>query len=106
MVATTLHGANATSCPTIFYNSCTLKGSDGVLQLKNKSHVRLYSCGPLDLKRGRHVEHEDAGCTDALWRNGQRREHTELDFRLTISFRKFNGNWRVVHEHHSVPAAE
>jgi ketosteroid isomerase-like protein len=28
----------------------------------------------------------------------------ELDFRLTVGLRKINGRWRVVHEHHSVPA--
>jgi ketosteroid isomerase-like protein len=28
----------------------------------------------------------------------------ELDFRLTICFRKIDGCWTVMHEHHSVPA--
>jgi uncharacterized protein (TIGR02246 family) len=28
----------------------------------------------------------------------------ELQFRLTMGFRKKNGRWRIVHEHHSVPA--
>jgi uncharacterized protein (TIGR02246 family) len=28
----------------------------------------------------------------------------ELEFRLTICFRKIDGRWRVMHEHHSVPA--
>jgi uncharacterized protein (TIGR02246 family) len=28
----------------------------------------------------------------------------ELDFRLTMCFQKQNGEWLVVHEHHSVPA--
>jgi uncharacterized protein (TIGR02246 family) len=27
-----------------------------------------------------------------------------LDFRLTMGLRKFEGRWRVMHEHHSVPA--
>ena len=31
-------------------------------------------------------------------------EHNELDFRLTIGLRKTDGRWRIVHEHHSVPA--
>jgi ketosteroid isomerase-like protein len=30
---------------------------------------------------------------------------TELDFRLTMCFQKQNGEWLVMHEHHSVPAA-
>jgi ketosteroid isomerase-like protein len=31
-------------------------------------------------------------------------EPEELLFRLTMGFRKQNGRWRIVHEHHSVPA--
>lgn len=27
-----------------------------------------------------------------------------LDFRLTMGFRKQEGRWRIVHEHHSIPA--
>jgi ketosteroid isomerase-like protein len=30
--------------------------------------------------------------------------HSELDFRLTVGLRKIDGRWRVIHEHHSVPA--
>lgn len=33
-------------------------------------------------------------------------ERTDLKFRLTMGFRKQDGQWRIVHEHHSVPAAE
>ena len=29
-----------------------------------------------------------------------------LDFRLTIGLRKIDGQWTVVHEHHSVPATD
>lgn len=28
----------------------------------------------------------------------------ELDFRLTMGLRKIDGRWRVMHEHHSLPA--
>jgi uncharacterized protein (TIGR02246 family) len=31
---------------------------------------------------------------------------TDLNFRLTMGFRKINGQWRIVHEHHSVPATD
>jgi uncharacterized protein (TIGR02246 family) len=31
-------------------------------------------------------------------------EAVELDFRLTIGLRKIEGQWMIVHEHHSVPA--
>jgi ketosteroid isomerase-like protein len=27
-------------------------------------------------------------------------------FRLTIGLRKIDDNWRIVHEHHSVPATD
>jgi ketosteroid isomerase-like protein len=33
--------------------------------------------------------------------NGKREE---LEFRLTMCFRKIDGRWRVMHEHHSLPA--
>jgi uncharacterized protein (TIGR02246 family) len=33
--------------------------------------------------------------------NGKREE---LEFRLTMGLRKMDGGWRVVHEHHSLPA--
>lgn len=32
-------------------------------------------------------------------------DKTELDFRLTVCFRKIGGRWTVMHEHHSVPAS-
>jgi ketosteroid isomerase-like protein len=27
-----------------------------------------------------------------------------LEFRLTMGLRKINGPWRIMHEHHSIPA--
>lgn len=32
-------------------------------------------------------------------------ERTELEFRLTVGLRKINGEWTVLHEHHSIPAS-
>jgi ketosteroid isomerase-like protein len=29
----------------------------------------------------------------------------ELEFRLTMGLRKISGRWRIMHEHHSLPAA-
>jgi uncharacterized protein (TIGR02246 family) len=29
----------------------------------------------------------------------------ELEFRLTMGFRKIDGRWRIMHEHHSLPAS-
>ncbi|HEY4106574.1 MAG TPA: SgcJ/EcaC family oxidoreductase [Polyangiaceae bacterium] len=33
-------------------------------------------------------------------------EDVVLDFRLTIGLRKIDGQWTIVHEHHSVPAED
>jgi ketosteroid isomerase-like protein len=30
----------------------------------------------------------------------------QLEFRLTMGFRKHAGRWRIVHEHHSLPATD
>jgi uncharacterized protein (TIGR02246 family) len=37
---------------------------------------------------------------------GKNGEYSELDFRLTVGLRKVDGRWRIVHEHHSIPAAD
>jgi ketosteroid isomerase-like protein len=29
----------------------------------------------------------------------------DLEFRLTMGLRKIDGRWRVMHEHHSLPAS-
>jgi uncharacterized protein (TIGR02246 family) len=33
-------------------------------------------------------------------------ETIALEFRLTMGFRKRDGQWRIVHEHHSIPATD
>ena len=33
-------------------------------------------------------------------------EKVDLKFRLTMGFRKEDGRWRIVHEHHSIPATD
>lgn len=33
-------------------------------------------------------------------------EKVDLEFRLTMGFRKRDGRWRIVHEHHSIPATD
>jgi uncharacterized protein (TIGR02246 family) len=35
-----------------------------------------------------------------------RGEKVQLEFRLTMGFCKHDGRWRIVHEHHSVPATD
>ena len=32
--------------------------------------------------------------------------HDDFQFRLTIGLRKIDGEWRITHEHHSVPAED
>jgi uncharacterized protein (TIGR02246 family) len=50
---------------------------------------------------------QDVGFATAMGRcvsidkNGKREP---VEFRLTIGLRKIDGNWRIMHEHHSVPA--
>jgi ketosteroid isomerase-like protein len=31
-------------------------------------------------------------------------DKVQLDFRLTMGLRKLDGRWRIMHEHHSIPA--
>ncbi len=53
------------------------------------------------------VADENVGFAIAMMRCGGKHNGNEsylLDFRLTVGLRKIAGRWRVVHEHHSVPA--
>jgi ketosteroid isomerase-like protein len=36
--------------------------------------------------------------------NSDGKGFTPLDFRLTIGLKKINGQWTIVHEHHSIPS--
>jgi ketosteroid isomerase-like protein len=51
---------------------------------------------------------EDVAFATAIGHCGyiERGERTDLKFRLTMGFRKQDGQWRIVHEHHSVPATD
>jgi ketosteroid isomerase-like protein len=31
-------------------------------------------------------------------------KHEKLEFRLTMGLRKIDGQWRILHEHHSLPS--
>ena len=37
---------------------------------------------------------------------GPQGERVELEFRLTVGLQKVDGQWTIVHEHHSVPASD
>lgn len=42
------------------------------------------------------------GCTEP----GPDGARQDLEFRLTVGFRKIDGQWMITHEHHSVPAVD
>ncbi len=51
----------------------------------------------------------DVAFATALGRCGGKEPNggiSHLDFRLTMGFRKRNGRWCIVHEHHSVPSVD
>jgi ketosteroid isomerase-like protein len=71
----------------------------------------FYSAQPLpvafDIVRMEVVAGADVGFATALMRcaeNGPDGKRQPLDFRLTVGLSKVNGEWTVLHEHHSVPA--
>ena len=35
-----------------------------------------------------------------------REDYFPLDFRITIGLKKIKGQWMILHEHHSIPAAQ
>ena len=39
-----------------------------------------------------------------VYHDGRQQRDVELDFRLTIGLKKIDGQWWIMHEHHSVPA--
>jgi hypothetical protein len=55
---------------------------------------------PLHCREGRGLRHSHRTLRGGD-PNGTREE---LEFRLTMCFRKIDGRWRVLHEHHSLPA--
>ena len=68
-----------------------------------------WSSGVFEIREMNVTAGSDVAFVTALMRcagtekNG---EKTELDFRLTIGLRKIDGQWVVMHEHHSIPAAD
>jgi uncharacterized protein (TIGR02246 family) len=71
----------------------------------------FYSASPepiaFDIQRMDIVAGTDVAFAAALMRcaeKGKSGERVKLEFRLTIGLRKVDGQWTVLHEHHSVPA--
>ena len=71
----------------------------------------FYSCQPepiaFDIQRMDVVAGAEVAFVAALMQckeEGKNGELTELNFRLTVGLRKIEGQWTILHEHHSVPA--
>ncbi len=72
----------------------------------------FYSCQPepivFDIQRMDIVAGAEVAFVAALMQcqeEGKNGELTKLDFRLTVGLRKIEGQWMILHEHHSVPAS-
>ena len=72
----------------------------------------FYSAQPnpiaFDIQRMDVVSGSEVAFVTALMQCAEKEkdgERIKLDFRLTIGLRKIAGQWTVVHEHHSIPAA-
>jgi len=77
----------------------------------NQTWDLFYSAQPLpvgfDIVRLEVVAGDSVGFATALMRcaeTGPNGKRQPLDFRLTVGLSKANGEWTVIHEHHSVPA--
>ena len=73
----------------------------------------FFSCAPepvvFDIREMRITTGSDVAFVAAAMRCTERQasgEDAALDFRLTIGLRKIEGQWVIVHEHHSVPAGD
>ena len=62
----------------------------------------VFDIQTLDIVAGDDVAfcYAEMKCAD----NSDGKGFAELDFRLTVGLRKVDGEWVVVHEHHSVPS--
>lgn len=61
---------------------------------------------PFDIQELAITAGEDVAFAFAILRCGTDAEPEGFPFRLTVGLRKIDGAWRVVHEHHSIPASE
>ena len=83
------------------------------IEAYRKTWDLFFSCAPdpavFDIKEMQVIAGRDVAFVTAAMRCTEREaagEDVELDFRLTIGLRKLDGKWVIVHEHHSVPAAD
>jgi len=75
-----------------------------------KTWDTFFSCakpGVFDIQELHIVADENAAFCFAAMKCGDKSnsaDYVELDFRLTAGLKKINGQWIIVHEHHSVPS--
>jgi uncharacterized protein (TIGR02246 family) len=81
------------------------------IEAYRKTWDLFYSSQPepiaFDIRSMEVVAGNDVAFVAALMQcaeNGKNGERIKLDFRLTIGLRKIDGQWTILHEHHSVPA--
>ena len=81
------------------------------IEAYRKTWNLFYSAQPVpiafDVQRMDVVSGSEVAFVAALMQCAEKGKHGErikLDFRLTIGLRKVDGQWTIVHEHHSIPA--
>jgi uncharacterized protein (TIGR02246 family) len=65
--------------------------------------------GVFDIIEMKVVADENVGFAFAKMQCGDKsnsEDYVPLDFRLTVGLKKIDGQWTILHEHHSVPAGE
>ena len=81
------------------------------IEAYRKTWDLFFSASPdpiaFDIQRMDIVAGADVAFVAALMRcaeKGKNGERIKLEFRLTAGLRKIDGQWMILHEHHSVPA--
>jgi uncharacterized protein (TIGR02246 family) len=85
----------------------SLRGVDAYMQTWETFFSWSKRSGVFDLRNLEIVAGQDVAFATALGRCAGTQasgERVEANFRLTMGFRKTDGRWRIVHEHHSLPA--
>ncbi len=85
----------------------SLRGLDAYMQTWELFFSWSKRSGVFDLRDLEIVAGQDVAFATALGKCAGTEpsgERVEVNFRVTMGFRKNEGRWRVVHEHHSVPA--
>jgi ketosteroid isomerase-like protein len=83
------------------------------IEAYRKTWDLFYSAQPepvaFDIQRMDIVAGADVAFVAALMQcaqEGRNGERTKLDFRLTVGLGKIDGEWTILHEHHSIPAID